>query len=442
MTKYTQAFKQHTVEYYFQHAQSLSQTSKHVQVAPRCIRHWVAQYQHAGSDGLRVKHTARKFTVEEKLQAVKLARQGLFSLEHIALTLGISGGTVISKWLQRFKQFGINGLIDKPKGRPAVNKPNKSKKHVKPLTPLKQLEQENLRLRAENAILKKSMELFPERRSRKAEIVKALNGDFPLNLLLDIIKLARSTYFYHQQPKTDKEADLKAEIRQIKRENPQYGYRRVTLALGTVNHKKVQRLIQMMGLQVKERKKRKYCSYRGEVGRIADNLLVRHFTAENAYEKLVTDVTEFKAKDGNKVYLSPILDLFNNEVIAYQLGRRPNRALVEQMLRQAVNKLPKEATPILHSDQGRQYQMPSYRKILADNQIQISMSRKGNCLDNGAMESFFGRLKTECFYVRQFDTADDIEQAIHQYMQYYNTERIQVRLKGLSPIQYRIQSFH
>ncbi|TNG90963.1 IS3 family transposase, partial [Pasteurellaceae bacterium USgator41] len=117
-------------------------------------------------------------------------------------------------------------------------------------------------------------------------------------------------------------------------------------------------------------------------------------------------------------------------------------ALVEQMLRQAVNKLPKEATPILHSDQGWQYQMPSYRKILAENQIQISMSRKGNCLDNGAMESFFGRLKTECFYVQSFETVDEIEQVVHQYIRYYNTERIQEKLKGLSPIQYRTQSFN
>ncbi|TNG89802.1 IS3 family transposase, partial [Pasteurellaceae bacterium USgator41] len=117
-------------------------------------------------------------------------------------------------------------------------------------------------------------------------------------MLLDIIGLARSTYFYHQHPRKDKDVDLKAEIRQIKQANPQYGYRRVTLKLGTVNHKKVQRLIQIMGLQVTSKRRRKYCSYRGEVGRIADNLLARHFTAENAYEKLVTDVTEFKAKDG------------------------------------------------------------------------------------------------------------------------------------------------
>ncbi|MGR3808011.1 IS3 family transposase [Pasteurella testudinis] len=442
MTKYTQAFKQHVVEYYLQQPQSISNTSRVFQTPESCIRRWVLQYRHSGLNGLAVLHITQKYTLQDKLNAIEYANQNRLTLDQIALELGVSNGGVIYQWLQRFNKFGINGLIDKPKGRKAMNPPKKPKKHAKPLTRLEILEQENLRLRAENAILKKLGRVCPTGRRRKAEIVKALSGDFPLNILLTIIGLARSTYFYHQQPKTDKESGLKAEIRHIKQANPQYGYRRVTLKLGTVNHKRVQRLIQVMGLQVKGKKKRKYCSYQGEVGRIADNLLGRDFIAGNPNEKWVTDVTEFKAKDGNKVYLSPILDLFNNEIIAYQLSRRPNWAMVEQMLQQSLEKRPKSATPILHSDQGWQYQLPSYRNILAANRIQISMSRKGNCLDNGAMESFFGRLKTECFYVRQFDTVDEIEQAVHQYIQDYNAERIQVRLKGLSPIQYRTQFFH
>ncbi|HDR1345982.1 TPA: transposase [Pasteurella multocida] len=169
MTKYTQAFKQHVVDYYFQHEQSLSQISKHVQVPPRCIRQWVAQYQHSGSNGLRVLHTMRKYTIEDKCKAIEYVRQGRLTLDQIALELGVSNGSVISQWLQRFKQFGIKGLIDKPKGRKAVKKP---KKHTKPLTRLDILEQENLRLRAENAILKKSMELSLKDEAERQRLLK------------------------------------------------------------------------------------------------------------------------------------------------------------------------------------------------------------------------------------------------------------------------------
>ena len=151
-------------------------------------------------------------------------------------------------------------------------------------------------------------------------------------------------------------------------------------------------------------------------------------------------MTEFKAKDGNKVYLSPILDLFNNKIVSYTLSYSPNWAQVEKMLKLAVKRLDKTSGSILHSDQGRQYQMAAYRQILAEHGIIQSMSRKGNCLDNAAMESFFGRLKTECFYGREFNTREEIVNAVRDYLDYYNHRRIQLKLKGLSPIQYRLQS--
>ena len=124
-----------------------------------------------------------------------------------------------------------------------------------------------------------------------------------------------------------------------------------------------------------------------------------------------------------KRYFSPILDCFNNELIAYGLSRHPNGMLVQEMLLQAVKKL------------------PSYQRLLAKNRISQSMSRKGNCLDNAAMESFFGRMKTECFHGKSFTSIDELEKVINDYVRYYNEERIQLKLKGLSPIQYRKQSF-
>ena len=193
-------------------------------------------------------------------------------------------------------------------------------------------------------------------------------------------------------------------------------------------------------LQVRVRKSKKLTTYRGTIGHIAPNHLERHFTATKPNQKWVTDVTEFKAKDGNKVYLSPILDLFNNEIVSYTLSYSPNWAQVEKMLKLAVKRLDKTRGSILHSDQGWQYQMAAYRQILAEHGIIQSMSRKGNCLDNAAMESFFGRLKTECFYGREFNTREEIVNAVRDYLDYYNHRRIQLKLKGLSLIQYRRQS--
>ena len=195
-------------------------------------------------------------------------------------------------------------------------------------------------------------------------------------------------------------------------------------------------------LQVRVRKSKKLTTYRGTIGHIAPNHLERHFTATKPNQKWVTDVTEFKAKDGNKVYLSPILDLFNNEIVSYTLSYSPNWAQVEKMLKLAVKRLDKTSGSILHSDQGWQYQMAAYRQILAGHGIIQSMSRKGNCLDNAAMESFFGRLKTECFYGREFNTREEIVNAVRDYLDYYNHRRIQLKLKGLSPIQYRRQSLY
>ena len=222
-----------------------------------------------------------------------------------------------------------------------------------------------------------------------------------------------------------------------------YGYRRITFALKnlgfTVNHKCVQRIMKLMKLKSHIRTA-KYRSYKGQVGKIADNVLQREFKAERPNQKWVTDVTEFNIQ-GKKLYLSPIMDLFNGEIIAYQTQRRPMFSLVKDMLTEAVNKLKPDDRPIIHSDQGWQYQMSYYQKVLEEKKLIQSMSRKGNCLDNASMESFFGILKSECFYGERFDSIDDLEHAIREYIYYYNHERIKVKLKGLTPVDYRIQSF-
>ena len=274
--------------------------------------------------------------------------------------------------------------------------------------------------------------------------------EFSLDILLKAIKLARSTYYYHlkQLDKPDKDQELKAEIQSIFIEHKgNYGYRRIHLELRNrgylVNQKRVQRLMKVLNLQAKIRQKRKYSSHKGDVGKKAENLIQRQFEASKPMEKCYTDVTEFAIPNSiQKLYLSPVLDDFNSEIIAYNLSTSPNLEQVKTMLEQAFTEKHYKNT-VLHSDQGWQYQHDSYHQFLEGKGIQASMSHKGNSPDNGMMESFFGILKSEMFYgyEKSFQSLKQLEQAIVDYIDYYNNKRIKVKLKGLSPVQYRTKSF-
>ncbi|KXT79829.1 Mobile element protein [Streptococcus oralis] len=251
-----------------------------------------------------------------------------------------------------------------------------------------------------------------------------------------------------QLDKPDKDQGLKAEIQSIFTEHKgNYGYRRIHLELRNrgyvVNHKRVQRLMKVLGLSARIRRKRQYSSYQGEVGMKADNLIQRQFEASKPMEKCYTDVTEFAIPASTqKLYLSPVLDGFNSEIVAYNLSTSPNLVQVKAMLEQAFTEDHYENT-ILHSDQGWQYQHDFYRHFLEEKGIQPSMSRKGNSPDNGMMESFFGILKSEMFYgyEKTFHSLEQLEQAIVDYIDYYNNKRIKIKLKGLSPVKYRTKSF-
>ena len=271
-----------------------------------------------------------------------------------------------------------------------------------------------------------------------------LRPKYPLEELLKLASLARSTFYYQLQALLieDKHVKLKESIQTTYHQHKgRYGYRRITVAIRqlglVVNHKTVQRLMRELGLKSIVRTK-KYKSYKGEVGRTAPNILQRQFKAQNPNQKWVTDVTEFKVA-GEKLYLSPVMDLYNGEIIAYETASSPAK-LVGIMLKKALGKLKEDDRPVLHSDQGWQYRMPMYQQMLREKHIQQSMSRKGNCLDNAAMESFFGTLKSEFFYLNKFKTPEDLQDGIKAYIHYYNHDRIKLKLKGLSPVQYRTQS--
>ena len=258
--------------------------------------------------------------------------------------------------------------------------------------------------------------------------------------------LARSTFFYHQARlrAPDSRKALKSAITDVFGKNHgRYGHRRIHSELlkqgWTVAKKTVLKLMRTLGLACRVRRKKRYTSYRGEEGRIAPNLLNREFNAETPNQKWVTDVTEFSVGD-RKLYLSPVLDLFDRQIISYAIGISPNLALTNTSLRQALDGLQPGQQPLEHSDQGFQYQHLSWRNLLEGAGAVQSMSRKGNCYDNAVMENFFGHLKEELFHRVRFLGIDALETALHEYIRWYNNDRISIKLKGLSPVQYRAQA--
>ena len=276
-------------------------------------------------------------------------------------------------------------------------------------------------------------------------MIQELRREYDLAILLEIAQLARSTFYYHnkQQKAEDKYALVKAEIKAIYHENKgRYGYRRILQELKNrgfhINHKTVERLMKELGLVCRVRIK-KYRSYKGEVGKVAPNLLQRDFHAAAPNQKWVTDVTEFSLF-GQKLYLSPILDLHSSDLIAYTISDRPVLSMVTAMVEKAIAVLPPGAEPILHSDQGWQYQHKHYQRLLANNHIRQSMSRKGNCLDNAVIENFFGLLKSELLYLQTFDSIDHFKSELIDYLHYYNFRRIKTKLKGLPPAFHRQQA--
>ena len=264
--------------------------------------------------------------------------------------------------------------------------------------------------------------------------------------MLQLAGLPRSTFYYylHQSQKPARYQIVKEEIvASFNKNKKRYRYRRITQELHNndicVNHKTVQKLMKQLGLVCYVRERRRYSSYKGEVGEVAPNLLKRHFKANEPNRKWVTDVTEFKVND-QKLYLSPIIDLFNGEVVSYNLSRHPDFKQATDMLEKAFRNLPDKVDDlILHSDQGWQYQHALYRGELQKHGIIQSMSRKGNCYDNCIIETFFGRLKNEMFYgfEKDYPSFEAFSKAIADYIDYYNNSRIQAKTKWMSPSKFR-----
>lgn len=279
----------------------------------------------------------------------------------------------------------------------------------------------------------------------KTRIIASLKADYPLPMLLSIAGLPRSTFFYHQK-RLDRGDDRYAKIKErittiAEKSRLRYGHRRVRAELVKagvyVSKKTVLRLMRELGVLSPVRKK-KFNSHRGQVGAIAENILKRDFTAAAPNQKWVTDVTEFAVAD-KKLYLSPIIDLFDRGVLSYTMSTSPNTQLTNESLQHACQGLRPGQTPLVHTDQGFQYQHVSWAAILADHGGQASMSRRGNCWDNAIAENFFGQLKSEMFYLESFTSVEQLMSEIDDYIHWYNYERSTSRLGDLAPMEYRLK---
>ena len=289
---------------------------------------------------------------------------------------------------------------------------------------------------------------------RMARIIHSLREKYPLKDLFKQFSFPKSTYMYWQKrfDRKDKDEVFEDQIKEIRKDNPNYGYRRIHAMLRRlgilINKKKVQRLVQKLKLQVTSfaRKSRKYYSYKGTIGKVAPNRLKRRFNTSVVHQKITTDTSEFKYyesdKSGNmqvkKLYLNPFLDMFNGEIISYSITGSPTLDAIIIPLEEAILKTSDcKFKRIFHSDQGWAYQLKQYTKKLETNGILQSMSRKGNCLDNSPMENFFGILKQEIYYGRTFKSFNELKKTIEKYIKYYNEDRIKEKLGYLSPVEYR-----
>ncbi|MDU6784529.1 MAG: IS3 family transposase [Peptoniphilus harei] len=464
MTKYNTEFKMKVVKEYLEGQIGYKELSKKYNIQDKStVRTWVNAYENQGYEGIKISRRNNNYSLDFKLNVVNLYLTGEMSYQSLANELKITNPSIIARWVSEFRERGIEGLKPKKRGRPSKMRKDGKKisvnktKMKEDLRELEKLKEENYYLQMEVEILKKKDSILSndtERNRRISEVIRSLREKFKLKDLLKYFNLPKSTYMYWQKRlnKPNKDLEIENKILKIRKENPNYGYRRITAMLKRtgliINKKKVQRLVQKLKLQVKSysRKSRKYSSYKGQIGKISDNKIKRNFKVEKPYIQITTDTTEFKYlekdKKGNyqikKLYLNPYLDMYNSEILSYEISKQPTIEPILKALDKAIKVTNKtKEKRIFHSDQGWAYQKNQYTSRLEANGIIQSMSRKGNCLDNSPMENFFGILKQEIYYGHKFYSYEHLKQTIEDFIKYYNEERIKEKLGYLSPVEYR-----
>lgn len=431
----------------------------------RHVLEWASLYRQCGEDALRHGHS-REFSKEDKFSAVKRVLSGE-TASAVGRSLGMANPSNIIQWVKAYRKSGMNGLESKSKGRKPRNAKEEENESAKPRTAReREAERRELLAAARECLLKKIESLGGggEATPRlKAEVVDEVRKDFPeatLSDLLLVAKLSKSTYFYQKNWKDWdlKNKELAEQIAAICEENRyRYGRRKVTAVLKDkgfrVEHGKVDRLMTQMGLSGTV-KRVHYNSYTGGPGNESPDRIIMEYTnklgavhhksdfsCSRPDEKWTTDVSQFNVC-GTKLYLAPIKDMYTGEIISYDLSLSPNLDQQKRMLAKAFATHGDLRGTIFHSDQGWQYRHPEYMALLKEKGMLQSMSRKGNCLDNCIMESFFGTMKNEMFYghEKEFGTVDEFRKAVDEYIAYYNSKRLHYYKdlkKYMAPLQRR-----
>ncbi|WXP69468.1 IS3-like element IS1397 family transposase [Escherichia coli] len=433
------------VNHYLAGHAGIISTAKLFQLSHTSLSHWINLFLLHGPRALDCRHK-RSYSPEDKLCVVLYALGHSESLPRVAARFNIPSHNTVKNWIKGYRKSGNEAFIRCRKEK-SMTRSDDTHENEANMTP-EEMKNELRYLRAENAYLKAMQEHLLEKKApgagEKTKVIQSLRYGHCQSDLLKAAGLARSTLYYQLslQKAKDKYADVKQLIASIFHEHRGcYGYRRIHCELQKrglkFSGKTVRKLMQQLGLKSPVRRK-KYRSYRGNMGLAAENILQRQFKAEAPCEKWVTDITEFRA-GGQKLYLSPILDLFNGEIVAWETACRPTEELVKRMLNKGLESLAEGEKPLLHSDQGWHYRIKSYQSALADRGLVQSMSRKGNCLDNAVMENFFGHLKEEMYYRRDYRSVEELENAVNEYITYWNQKRIKLSLGGLSPVEYRTE---
>ncbi|MBS9296542.1 IS3 family transposase, partial [Escherichia coli] len=425
------------VNHYLAGHAGIISTAKLFQLSHTSLSHWINLFLLHGPRALDCRHK-RSYSPEDKLCVVLYALGHSESLPRVAARFNIPSHNTVKNWIKGYRKSGDEAFIRRRKEK-SMTRSDDTHENEANMTP-EEMKNELRYLRAENAYLKAMQEHLLEKKppgaGEKTKVIRSLRCGHCQSDLLKAAGLARSTLYYQLslQKAKDKYADVKQLIASIFHEHRGcYGYRRIHCELQKrglkFSGKTVRKLMQQLGLKSPVRLK-KYRSYRGNMGLAAENILQRQFKAEAPCEKWVTDITEFRA-GGQKLYLSPILDLFNGEIVAWETACRPTEELVKRMLNKGLESLAEGEKPLLHSDQGWHYRIKSYQSALADKGLVQSMSRKGNCLDNAVMENFFGHLKEEIYYRRDYRSVEELENAVNEYITYWNQKRIKLSLGGL-----------
>ena len=407
---------------------------------------WVHKYPEVVTPKSHKRHIRAPINV--KLDAIRRCYENGETLKSVAEEIGYSSVAILT-WHKKYQEKGLLGLMNK-----SDTDSSKTPADIQSADDIEALKAQMMEMQMEIDILKETINVLKKdpgvnrealSNREKAVIIDALKNKYSLPNLCRKLFISRSSYYYQEKAihAEDKYHDIRTKICELFRNNyDAFGYRKIYALLKregtTLSEKVVRRIMREEGLVVKVHRRRKYNSYKGEISPAVENLINRDFHADKPNQKWLTDITEFSIEAG-KVYLSPIIDCLDGMPVSWTVGTSPNAKLANTMLEQAIKTLKPGEHPIVHSDRGCHYRWPDWIKIMEDAKLTRSMSKKGCSPDNSACEGFFGHLKMEMFYGRNWSnsTLDDLIQAINKYMNWYRTSRIKSTLGGLSPLEYR-----